>query len=215
MKLFKNNNLVSREILDLILEGEIKPGEKLPSAGYIAKKTGVSIVTARESIKKLETIGLITILHGRGIYLTEGKCVIEDLLEARKFFECHNVMMAAQKITDSQLKKLDGLIKGMDEDIKNSNISSFSEMDHEFHVLIAKFNGNRILFKAFENIRNLLLYQQLTINQRYSGMLEKSAFYHKSIFNALINRDSASARSLMAQHLDEVLDMWKKYVSNL
>ena len=87
MKLFKNNNLVSREILDLILEGEIKPGEKLPSAENIAKKTGVSIVTARESIKKLETIGLITILHGRGIYLTEGKPVIEDLLNRNGHFQ--------------------------------------------------------------------------------------------------------------------------------
>jgi GntR family transcriptional repressor for pyruvate dehydrogenase complex len=199
--------------LDQIFRGKIRPGDKLPSAESMSRKTGVSIISAREGLKNLEAIGLVKILHGKGIFVTDGGPVIEEMLEARKTLECHNVEMATRKITDKDLGGLEYLIGLMDESIRIGDIRSFSEIDHEFHMMIGKVSGNRFLFKLFETTKNLLFYQQTMVN-RYPGNPEVAIRHHKRIFEALKQGDAASARAAMSEHLDEALRVFKKSVED-
>jgi len=206
----KSSDLVARDILDLIAKGEIEPGDKLSPAESIAKRAGVSIISARQALQNLEAIGLIRILHGRGIYLAEGPPIIEELLETRKILECQNIMIATQRIMNSELREIEDLLNKMDEDIVTRDVDSFSERDYDFHASIAKHSGNRILSKIFYNIRNLLSYQQATVN-RFPGILESSSARHWEIFFAMKKRDSKLARTIMAKHIDEVIEFWKKF----
>lgn len=207
----KSSDLVANKIFDLIFTGKIESGDKLPSADNIAKENGVSIISVREALQNLQTIGLIRILHGKGIFATEGGPIIEEVLEARKILECQNVMSAAKEITDSELKQLEYFMKEMGECIPKGDWRSYSEYDHDFHLLIARIAGNRILFKVYENIKVLLFYQQSAVNE-YPGNMEVSSKQHKKIFRALKNRDPGTARVRMAQHLDEALKVWKQAI---
>ena len=112
MIITRSSDLVIRNLLDLIVRGRIRPGDKLPSTGNLAKQMGVSVVSAREAVQSLATIGLLEISHGRGIFLTEGAPVIEELLEARKVIESYNAMMAARNDDESALTPMKELPGG-------------------------------------------------------------------------------------------------------
>lgn len=209
----KSGELVTIKIFDLLITGKIKSGDKLPSAENISKEYGVSIISTREALQSLQAIGLVRILHGKGIYATEGGTFIEEALEARKTLECHNVRAAAEKVTDSQLQQFESLIEKMDACIANRDFRAYSDYDHEFHLLIAKSAGNRILFKVYENIKVLLYYQQSAVNE-YPGNMDVSSKQHKNILKAIKDQDPELARSRMAEHLDEALKVWKQAISN-
>jgi GntR family transcriptional repressor for pyruvate dehydrogenase complex len=143
--------------------------------------------------------------------VTEGGPIVEEILDARKMLECHNVEMAAKKIDTAGLDQLRELVNDMDRALSDGDLRLFSEMDHGFHVAIAKVAGNRFLFKVFENTKSLLFYQQLQVN-RYPGNPQVAIKQHKKILEAFAKRDAANARKAMAEHLNEALRVWKKAI---
>ena len=96
MKIVRSSDVVIKNLLDLIMKGEIGPGDKLPSIEHLAKQMGTSIISAREAVQNLASIGLIEISHGRGTFMTEGAPVMEELFEARKVVESYSAMAACQ-----------------------------------------------------------------------------------------------------------------------
>ncbi len=212
MKMIRSSDAVIKFLLDLIMKGEVKPGDKLPSTENLAKKIGTSVISAREAVQNLSAVGLVEISHGRGIFMTEGAPVIEELLEARKIIESRNAMMAAQYIDADGLKKIEDLLAEMDKDIERGDIDSFSEMDYEFHLSIGKAAGNRILLKVLENIKDLLRYQQSRINS-LPNIIRSSSLRHREILGAIQKGDPDLAAQVMTKHITEVIEAWKKHVS--
>ncbi len=212
--MMKACDIVIKHLLEEIARGKIEPGDKLQSADAMAKLCGTSVLSAREAMQSLANIGIVEIIHGRGVFLTNGAPVIEELLEARRVLESHNAMMAAQNIRAEELQTLETLIRGMEEDLKAGDTESFSEKDFDFHYSIGKAAGNRILFKTLNNIRNLLYYQLFTIN-RLPNIIERSMRCHREIFEAIRQRDPETARSRMWNHITETIESWKRDVARL
>lgn len=204
-------DIVTKNLIVAIIKGELKPGDKLPSAQALAKLCGTSVLSAREAVQGLANIGIIEITHGRGMFLTDGAPVIRELLEARRVLESHNAMMASQEASQENLQAMEALLKEMDLNLRHRDIESYSEKDVEFHFAIGKASGNRILFKTLMNIRNLLCYQLFTIN-RLPNIVQRSTIRHREIFNAIRNRDPELARSSMWKHMTETIDSWKEDV---
>jgi GntR family transcriptional repressor for pyruvate dehydrogenase complex len=214
MKTIRSSDVVIKKLLDLIMQGEIEPGDKLPSTENLAKLTGTSIISAREAVQNLAAIGLVEISHGRGLFMTEGAPVMEELLEARKVIESHTVMMAAENIDSQGLEHMESLLQQMEKDIEGGDIEAFSENDYQYHLFIARAAGNRILLKTLENIKELLRYQQSTIN-RLPNILRSSSSRHREIFEAIKKRDPDLAGSIMTGHITDVIESWKKNVGSL
>ncbi len=211
MKIIRSSDVVVKKLLDLMMRGEISPGDKLPSTENLAKTMGTSVISAREAVKNLEVIGIVEISHGRGIFLTRGAPVIEELLEARKVIESHSAVAAAQNRDGAALAQIKQLLGEMDRLRAEGDIDAYSEMDYEFHLAIGKAAQNRILFKMLENIRDLLRYQQSTIN-RIPDIMRTSSVRHREIFEAIIKGDGDRAGSMMRTHITEVIDSWKRYI---
>jgi GntR family transcriptional repressor for pyruvate dehydrogenase complex len=214
MIITKSSDLVIRNLLDLVVRGRIRPGDKLPSTKNLAQQMGVSVVSAREAVQSLATIGLLEISHGRGIFLTEGAPVIEELLEARKVIESYNAMMAAQNADENALAPMKDLLDEMDKSIASGDLDAYSEADYAFHLLIGKAACNRILFKTLENVKDLLRYQQSVIN-RLPNIVLTSKSKHWELFQAIRQGDPESARRIMAEHITEVIDSWKGNAASL
>ncbi len=210
----KTGNVVAERLLDMIFRQKTEAGSKLPSAETIAKVTGVSIISAREAIKNLESIGLVEIKHGKGIFVTSGGPIVDEILEARKVMECQNAEMAASKVQDTQIEVLRSLLNAMDDEVASNNDRSFIALDHEFHLIIAQAAGNRFLYKGFCNAKSLLLYQQSQIN-KYPGNLEVAARQHKQIVEAIAQKSPTGARLAMSVHLDEAMRIWKEMFVDL
>ena len=209
MKIIRSSDLVIKSLLDLIMRGEIGPGDKLPSTEHLARQTGTSAISAREAIQNLAAIGLVEIIHGRGTFMTAGAPVMEELLEARRVIEAHSAMAAARTSDPETIRGLEHLLEEMDRALRHGDIEGYSEMDYEFHLAIGKAAGNRILFKTLENIKGLLRYQQATIN-RLPHIIEHSSARHKEIFGAIRDKDPDSAGRSMTGHITEVIDAWKR-----
>ena len=199
---------VTKLLIEAMGKGELRPGDKLPSAQALAKRGGTSVLSAREAVQNLATIGIVEIIHGRGMFLTKGAPVLEELLETRRVLESYNALMAAQNSSPKDLQAIEGLLHEMDGHLKVGDIEAFSEKDVEFHFSLAKASGNRILLKTLKNIRNLICYQITTI-MRLPNNMQRSAKRHWEIFGAIRKREPERARSSMWTHITEVMDLWK------
>jgi len=212
MRIVRSSDVVIKNLLDLIMKGEIGPGDKLPSIDHLAKQMGTSIISAREAVQNLAAIGLIEISHGRGTFMTEGAPVMEELFEARKVIESYMAMAAAKAAGPENLTFMKHLIEEMNKALGDGEIERYSELDYEFHLAIGKAAGNRILFKTLENIKGLLRYQQITIN-RLPNVIKLSSQRHREIFEAIRTKNPGDAEASMTLHISEVIDSWKKRVS--
>jgi GntR family transcriptional repressor for pyruvate dehydrogenase complex len=211
MKIIRSRDMVVKKLLDMITKGKISPGDKLPSTEHLAKTIGTSVISAREAVKNLENIGIVEISHGRGIFMTRGAPVIEELLEARKVIESYSAVAAAQKKEPEGLAQIRYFLDEMGRYSREGDIDSYSEMDYEFHLAIGKAAGNRILFKTLENIGELLQYQQSTIN-RVPDIMRLSSVRHHEIFDAISVGDGEKAGSRMRVHISEVIEFWKRHI---
>src|SRR5437016_12572621 len=91
----------------MIQRGQYRVGDRLPSIMEMAKRFGVGHPTVREALKKLETIGVVEIRHGSGVYVsrseevlvlaspdypgTVSKKLLLDLIRARMALEAQSV----------------------------------------------------------------------------------------------------------------------------
>jgi GntR family transcriptional regulator, transcriptional repressor for pyruvate dehydrogenase complex len=212
--IIKAGDIVIKYLIDAIVRGDLKPGDRLLSLEHLAKQCGTSVLSAREAVQNLAIIGILDICHGKGIFLTEGAPVIEELLEARRTLESYFAMMAAQNGDPAIIRELETQLQDMDRSLAAGAIESYSERDIDFHYTIAKASGNRILFKTLINIRNLLHYQLFTIN-RLPGIITRSTERHWEVFKAIQKKEPERARTWMWQHITETIEVWKQNTETL
>lgn len=211
----------SRQILDLISDGVLKPGDKVPTEMELVKEVGVSRTTVREGMQRLAMLGIIEIKPGQGTFVREDKKVLNlmlnllsmdeeikkstilELLELRKILEIGIIDIFVKKATDKDLKDLKEYLKKHRIDIEN-NINP-SPSDIGFHNLLVKATRNKVLMDFFEGISELI--QQaaiLTGNFKENSII--SLGFHEKIFNALEKRDSELAAKEMIEHINWVIE---------
>ena len=67
---------LARRIRGMIQRGQYRVGDRLPAIMEMAKRFGVGHPTVREALKKLETIGVVEIRHGSGVYVSRSEEVL-------------------------------------------------------------------------------------------------------------------------------------------
>lgn len=143
-----------------ILEGVLKPGERLKMAALV-KHFGISPMPIREALQRLEGEGLIIIKPHRGACVRDlDKKYISDLHEIRLAIEIMLVRKACRLITDKALDKLTEIQRKYDLAMENSNSSKLlHQINKQFHFEIFSYSGNeeaiRLLASQSSAIRNL------------------------------------------------------------
>jgi len=204
-------DIVTKKILQLLMSGIVSPGAKLPTAQFFANEAGVSIVTAREAIKKLQTIGLLEVIHGRGIFATKWNGAVADLFEAREFYECNNLVAAAGKITKRGLGEFESVLSTMSNQVQAKDLNGYIQSHFEFHSMIAIYTENSILIRAFENIKQLFLFQTEILN-RYPGVIERSYPEHIEIYEQIKNKKPQLAKMTMTKHIKNAQKSWENHI---
>src|SRR5215467_2879512 len=67
---------LARRIRGMIQNGSYREGDRLPPIMEMARQFGVGHPTVREALKKLETVGVVEIRHGSGVYVTRAEEVL-------------------------------------------------------------------------------------------------------------------------------------------
>ena len=209
---------IVEQVRDLIKEGKLKPGDKLPPEQTLAEKFGTSRPSVREALSALEILGITESRGGKGnfirnnlnslLYEQKFKELEEEespfeLLEARKAVETEIAGLTAKKATREEIAAIQGSLNKMKGAMRN--IPEMMEFDREFHINIARAAHNGLLFSMMTHLADLLK-EKLWINLKEKswsipGRPKKYLEEHTEIFNAIKNKDSKDARKRMYDHL--------------
>ncbi|RJE85156.1 FadR family transcriptional regulator [Paenibacillus sp. 1011MAR3C5] len=216
---------VIEQIKNLILEGNLTPGDVLPTERELAQAFGISRGTLREAFRILEREGLIDAKPGGGRFLSKALDVAEDknrimdnieratimeLLEARELFETGIVELAAKRATAEDIEEIEAAFEKWGQIDQESE--DRSKPDQAFHLSIAKATHNVVLVNMIELHMDLL---QRTLSKTAKIPGRKSEVYeeHLLIVQAIKERDSVKAKLALLHHLGKVKEnIQKNYV---
>jgi len=209
-----NKSTLSQKVLDefinLLMNDELKPGDKLPSEMEMMHEFGISRPVLRETLSSMETLGIIKRKPKGGTYINNSigngpfeamlALFINDvsaILEARMTLELGLVTIAAEKITSEQLEQMKYTI----DSIELNEDGNYGHRDKEFHRIIAQSVSNPLVDGM---IQSLLISHEKTDNLIKHREPDITVRHHKAIYNALKEGDSMKAFQTMYTHLDFV-----------
>lgn len=185
-----------------IIEGKIKPGEKLVE-NDLGRQFGISRSPIRECFRILESEGLITIHPRKGTFVRELTSKdIEDVFPVRASLESLAAKLAVPNIKEKEIGIFSDLIIKMEESLGNGDIKSFLRFNFEFHSIFIKASNNQVLEKTLKNLgkglwlRIAFLYYQAPEGLNYSNSM------HKKIVRAFQRKDVQSVQRLVEEHID-------------
>ena len=203
-------------IQEMILRGELKPGDRLPNEPELARMFGVSRGALREALAVLKAKGIIERRPGKGTYIRRinraellgslatkkrDEDLFLDLLEVRELVESKVVELAIQRATAKDLEKIETALRLLPS--TPSNNASPLEADLEFHLSLALAAHNEILFRLARTVNELLQdVRERTLLQ--PGRLAECQREHEAIFAAIRARDLPRALAALKTHLDQV-----------
>lgn len=215
---------IANRVAQMIRGGSYEPGDRLPTINEMAGRFGVGHPTLREALKKLETLGLVEVKHGSGVYVqndqelllmsnpvfpgTMSKEMLLDLIEARVPVEIKAVVQAAQHATSEHIKRMDELLEEADEHLEDDAVLTQTNM--AFHREVAVASGNVVLAQLLEVLSNLFEEEQRTILDIY-GSREKDHSEHEGILDAIRAHDERLAEKRMREHLEGVREMVEQW----
>lgn len=187
-----------------ILSGQLKRGESLTETALSAR-LGVSRTPLRGALHRLAEEGLIEISPNRGATVMGiGRDELVGIYKIRMRLEGLASAEAAKRITEEERKKLRDLVELAEFYIQKCDAERLMEIDSEFHNIIFKASGNRLLYKTLSELhRNIQFYRKrsLAVVER----LARSASEHKEILSAIERGDADEADRLTSKHVEAAL----------
>lgn len=203
---------VARRLLDYLLSGAVRPGDKIPSERQLAEALGVHRPAVREAIRALGFLGLLEVRQGSGTYfrgpdqqllfrlfewsLLFGESQASDLLETRADLEVLASGRAAQRRSEDDVAALQELLERM----RTSDPDHFPDADVAFHTKIAELAGNVVLNDMLASIRTMI-HGWVGRNIRTAGTTKIAFDDHIPIYEAIAAGDPDAARTAMAAHM--------------
>lgn len=211
---------VIEQIMELIKNNELEPGDKLPSERDLAEKLSISRGSLREAFRVLESRGLIKSKPGGGRFIREireidftdteniimslKKSSILELLEAREIFEVKIAEIAAQRATAEDIEVIEKALNRMNKE----EVGDYkkTESDTEFHLAIARASHN-FVFTNMTQLHLDLLKETREKTQQIPGRQEKRCQEHQAILQAIKEHDTKKAGEAMLQHLRNIREI--------
>lgn len=206
----------------LILEGELKPGDRLPTEKELGEYFGVSRVSIRQALHQLDVRGLIDRKPGRGTIvrsaasrgghagtaltalLTSSPNTTTELariMELRSIIEPPIAALAAERLTPGDTEQLRNLVEEME---KETDLERYAELDRIFHQAISQYTHNPLLAQ----LTDLIATEIAPSRRRAVQSPERraaSSVAHRRIFEALAEHDAARAEAEARAHVESVL----------
>ena len=203
-----------------ILEGKLKPGERLPPERDIQLRFGVGRPAVREALITLQRAGLVEIGNGAParVSVPTAHSVITGMMPAvlqmlqtaagqhhlqdvRLFLESGLARRAAANASDADVARLGEALTANGEAIGDRE--RFIETDVAFHLVLAEITGNPV-FTALHSAMSFWLRQQREVSLGAPHQEDIAFDAHKRIFDAIESRDPEAAEEAMAAHIAQL-----------
>ncbi len=191
---------VMRSIRDMIVDGRVRPGERL-SENALAAELGVSTTPVREAIALLRRQGLVTVQPQSGTYVFElqpGE--LNRLCELRFALEPSAVQLALEDPESALSDVLDRIVTDMQKAQAEGRVRDYLALDTDFHDAIIAASGNEYFKSAYALIgaKMAALRNRLGSDPHH---MEKSMREHIEIAEAIRSRNLISAVGILVRHI--------------
>jgi GntR family transcriptional repressor for pyruvate dehydrogenase complex len=221
---------IVEQIVDLIKDGKLNPGDILPSEREMANQLSVSRPPLREALKTLETMGFIEVQHRRRSVVKsladsslrdplaraigDDVAMVVQFLEVRKTLESWAAGQASQLVTDKEIEQLEALYHELEKDVEKNELGV--ENDVRFHLTIYQATHNMVLSHiAFTLLSLYHKTQRVTREVMFEGAINKQRLLqqHYTIFETIRDRNPERATQAILDHLNYAQDHFLRLIS--
>ncbi len=196
---------------DLILKGEIEPGERLSEVA-LSERLDVSRTPLRSALQKLEQEGLVTLIPSGGYAVRSfSRQDIVDAIELRGVLEGTVARLAAERgAAPARLKAIREVVEQIDAVLDGGpaalDIGRYESLNGRFHALLSELAGSEVMRRELERITSLPF---ASPNAFVNTDVDVPAFYrslvvaqaqHRAIVTAIELREGARAEALAREH---------------
>jgi len=207
---------IVRQLKVLILNGNLKPGQRLPSELALARRLGVSRPSVREALKALEAMGLIErtregtfvrmdenklLLEPFSYMVTLEKITLDELFETRRALEAELAGLAAERAQEEDVEQIQRELDRMRTHAGEAQVFVASNVG--FHMAIARAARNRVLYQMLRAVRSMVVQTQMQ-GAPLEAVVRQSIRDHEEVLDAIRRRDRSGAVQAMIRHLDNV-----------
>ncbi len=216
---------IIRQIERLILEGVLKPGDRLPPERELAETFDVSRPTLREALGSLEERGLLVARQGGGTFVGDvmrsvfGEPIVSlfashekatyDYIEFRAEVEAVVAGLAAERATPADREILTRVFDQMCKAHEDPDPENESRIDVEFHIAVTDASHNIVLIQTLRSIYNLLVHG-VFYNRRalyaFGDARDRLLEQHGAIYKAIMAGDRDAAEAAARAHMTYVRD---------
>lgn len=213
-------DVITERLEAMILEGSLKPGQRLPPERELAEQFGVSRPSLREAIQKLSARHLLVSRQGGGTFVSEALTsgysdpILEmlsrhgefhlDLLEFRDAMEGISAYYAALRSTPTDRALLIKRFEELDACFQGKDPVREAKADAAFHLAIAEAAHNVLLLHTIRGIFHLL---EHSIVDNLAHLFEKAESrpklmaQHRALLDAILEGRAEDARDRAHEHL--------------
>ena len=216
----KPSDIIINQIKNLIVTGQLKPGERLPSERKLSEKLSVSRSAVRDAIKKLEFYGILktlpqsgTVVAGIGPTALQGLISevldidgsdFKSLVETRIILEINSARLAAERRTEENIRKIAAALEKYHKKLVTGKQTV--EEDLMFHLEIAEATNNSVLKSLMmviipDIISNFIKYDVCGTDEKIKRFYE-----HDAILEYIKNKEPEKAGLAMENHLKDIKD---------
>lgn len=214
------SDYVTGRVMDLVRTEALQPGDRLPSVQSLARTFQVAQPTMRESLRRLQAVGIVEIRHGSGIYLKRhghalvlpnphpgelSSRTIFDLFDARLVIEPHLASLAAESMSPAEVASLTDTLARAGSNL-HSGDAILGDINLNFHRMVARYSGSAVLAQVIDSLLDVYRLEQLMVMRVFDDRA-RDHNSHLHILSALVDRKPKLAERRMRAHLEEVRDV--------
>jgi DNA-binding FadR family transcriptional regulator len=209
-----------------ILDQGLGAGDPLPPETQLAQDLGVGRSSVREAIKALQSLGVVEVRHGDGLYVRPytfepiletlnygmrfDATTLSELAQIRVLLERAAIEDAVERIGAEALDRLEALLEVWEERVEAGEPRK--DIDEEFHYILYSALNNQIFIRlfelfwiAFENLDTPIIHD--------ASRAEEDLEHHQAILDGVMARDSDLARQRMMDHFSYLQERIRRAIS--
>lgn len=206
------NEVIRNYIKQYILEHGLNGGDPLPPETQLAQNLGVGRSSVREAIKALQSLGIVEVRQGNGLFVREYNfdpvletfsygmrfetSMLAELTQIRIWLEAAIVEEAVRQITPEKIADLEAIMQEWTNRVARQE--AYFDLDEKFHRTLYESLNNQTLIKLLEVF--WIAFENLEIKGTRSSAPAVTLKQHQAILDAIEAGDVAQTRQRLVQH---------------
>ncbi|MDT0269841.1 FadR/GntR family transcriptional regulator [Streptomyces sp. DSM 44915] len=209
---------VVQQFQQMMREGELRHGDKLPAERELAEQFSVSRNSVREALRQLDLLGLVESRHGEGTFVRQPTAsqlmapfqavielsspAVDSVMEFRMAFEPGVASLAAANLTVEGQEHLTAALLAFERAVEEGG--PVETVDSDFHLAVARATRNTTVLAVHTAVYELLRDMRTRLDRSSYHPHDKTVAGHRAVYDAVVARDPELAGRVMRAHLVDV-----------